>query len=208
MECKICHCEVAKTTELLLEHIGRVHSHSAGFQISCIIAGCQRTYKNYSAFRKHLREAHKYYSRQPISTNQLPSTSYDECQLNYIDDSSDEHILEPPTKKQRAEWILKIRETNKITQACTENILSVVTSLCSSMVHDLTEAVKQKLTSHNATPELHQDIMEVFQTPNFSKPFEGLETHYKQMQYLKECFDFVVRHYLVNLYSLLNFKAK
>ena len=133
------------------------------------------------------------------------------AQINYLqhhmmnDDSSDEHILETPIKKQRAEWILKIRETNKITQACTENISSDVTSLCSSMVRDLTEAVKQKLTSHNATPELHQDIMEVFQTPNFSKPFEGLETRYKQMQYLKECFDFVVRDYLANLYSLLNF---
>ena len=163
---------MAKTTELLLKHIARVHSHSAGFKMSCIVAGCEQTYRNYAAFRRHMHllKGHKYYTRQLSGTNQIPYTN------DSSDDTSDEHNVEPPTKKQRAEWILKVRETNKITQACTENILA--TSLCASIVHDMTAAIKQKLTSHNATPELHQDIMEIFQTPNFSKPFEGLETHY------------------------------
>ena len=195
MECEICNREVAKTTELLLEHISRVHSHSARFQVTCILPGCERTYRNYASFRRHLREAHKYYSRQPSGTNQIPSTSCDNYQF---DDSTEEVHVEPPTKKHRAEWILKVRETNKITQACTENILSDVTTLCSSIIRDLTMAVKQKLMSHGTTPELHRDIMEVLQTPNFSKPFEGLETHYKQMKYLREYFDFVVRFSIWN----------
>lgn len=192
MECKMCQHEVAKTMELLLEHVSRVHSHSSNFQISCVVVGCQRTYWNYASFRRHLREAHKYYSRQPSNTNQTPFTSHQLSNEVDTEDGTEEvYDIEPPTKRQRAKWILKVRETKKITQVCTENILSDVTHLCSSIVHDLTAAIKHKLTSHNAPPELQED-MKVLETPRFSKPFDGLETHYKQMQYLREHFNFVV----------------
>ena len=192
MLCEICKHDVAKTVEMLLEHISRVHAHSSNFQMSCIVAGCQRTYRNYAPLRRHLREVHKYYSRQPNNIDQAPLMPEEDYQFSNDNSTEEVYNVEPPTKKHRAEWILKVRETNNITQVCTENI-SDVTNLCSSIIHDLTADINEKLLSHNATPELHQDIMKVLETPNFSKPFDGLETHYKQMQYFRECFNFVVR---------------
>ena len=194
MQCQMCQHEVANTVELLLEHISKAHSNSSNFQITCIVTGCQRTYRNYASFRRHLREGHKYYTRQQSDIDQTPSIPHEDQLTDDNDNDSEDGYDDngPPIKKQRAEWILKVKETNKLTQVCTDNVLSDVTNLCSSIIHDLTAAVKQKLISHNAPPELHQDIMNVMTTPNFSKPFEGLETSYKQMQYLRQHFNYVV----------------
>lgn len=112
-----------------------------------------------------------------------------------INDNNDflDKEVEPPTKKQRVEWILKIKETNKLTQTCTENILQDVTHLCTSINLDLISMVKQKLDMHNATPELSHDLISALQSDTYNQPFKGLETHYRLMQCLKESFNFVVR---------------
>ena len=185
---------VGRTEELLLEHVSRIHSHSADFLMPCIMRGCQRTYHNYGALRRHLRQTHNFYSRT-INLAVAPSLCDEENPITTTDDDSDIHdsVVEPPTKKQRAEWILKIKETNRLTQTCTESILQDVTYLCSSMITDLTSVVKQKLVMHNATPELSQDLMTILQSDAYHQPFKGLETYYRQMQYLRESFHFVVR---------------
>lgn len=187
---------VGRTEELLLEHVSRIHSQSADFMMPCIMRGCQRTYHNYEALRRHLRQTHNFYSRT-INSAMVPSLCNEENPITLsTDDNSDVHddgVVEPPTKKQRAEWILKIKETNRLTQTCTENILQDVTHLCTSMILDLTSVIKQKLVMHNATPELSHDLMTILQSDTYNQPFKGLETHYKQMQYLRESFNFVVR---------------
>ena len=192
MECQMCKAFIARTAELLLEHISRVHSQSANFQTTCIMKGCQRTYRNYGAFRRHLRQTHNYYSRAS-STATIPCTHGDE---EYPIDSNEDNndcTIEPPTKKQRAEWILKIKETNKLTQSCTENILHDVTHLCSSIIADLTAEVKGKLVAYNMPSGLDKEIISILQSDSYSNPFKDLETGYKQKQYLRECFNFVVR---------------
>lgn len=189
----MCKTFVARTEELLLEHVSRVHAHSADFQMPCIIRECQRTYYNYGALRRHLRQTHNFYTRKANSA-MVPSSCDEENSITTTDDSIDlpDDEIEPPTKKQRAEWILKIKETNKLTQTCTENILQDVTHLCTSVILDLTSVVKQKLAMHNATPELSQDLLSVLQSDTYSEPFKGLETHYRQMKYLRESLNYVV----------------
>ena len=96
MLCEICKHDVAKTVEMLLEHISRVHAHSA-------------------SLRRHLREVHKYYSRQPNNTDQVPLMPEEDYQFSNDDSTEEIYNVEPPTKKHRAKWILKVRETNNIT---------------------------------------------------------------------------------------------
>lgn len=191
----MCRVFVARTDELLLEHISRVHAHSADFQMPCIMRGCQRTYYSYGALRRHLRQTHNFYTRVTNSAT-VPSLRDEEYPTTSADDDNDlpDSEVEPPSKKFRAEWILKIKETNKLTQTCTENILQDVTNLCTSMILDLTSVVKQKLHMHNVSPELSQDLIGVLQSDTYNQPFKGLETHYKQMQYFRESFNYVVRH--------------
>ncbi len=43
----------------MLRHIGSVHSYEPGFQITCGVEGCARTYSNFRSFQKHLTRQHK-----------------------------------------------------------------------------------------------------------------------------------------------------
>lgn len=47
----MCEAFVARTDELLSEHVSRVRAHSADFHMTCIMRGCQRAYHNYGALR-------------------------------------------------------------------------------------------------------------------------------------------------------------
>jgi len=114
-----------------------------------------------------LRQAHNYYNR--ASNETIPSIHIEEDNTIETNEDNNHRDIEPPTKKQRAEWILKIKETNKLTQSCTENILSYVSHLCSSIITDLTAEVKRKLAAHNLPPDVNQDIIKVIRTPILSK---------------------------------------
>ena len=96
-------------------------------------------------------------------------------------------------------------ETNKLTQTRTENILQDVTHLCTFIIHNLTSVVQHKLVMHNATPELSQDLMSALQNDTYNQPFKGLETHYRQMQYLRENFNFVVRFTVTYYFAVTAF---
>lgn len=127
-------------------------------------------YYNYGALRKHLWQTHNFYTRKTNSA-MVPSSCDEENSITTTDDNIDlpDDEIEPPNKKQRAEWIL-----------------------CTSVILDLTSVVKQKLAMHNATPELTQDLLSVLQSDTYNKPFKGLEAHYRQMKYLRESLNYVV----------------
>ena len=46
-------------------------------------------------------------------------------------------LLENERKKERACWILKLRDGNRLTQSCTENIIANVSDLCMQLVGDI-----------------------------------------------------------------------
>ena len=91
-----------------------------------------------------MRQAHNYYNR--TSNETIPFIHIEEDDTIESNEDNNHLDIDPPTKKQRAEWILKIKETNKLTQSCTENILSYVSHLCSSIITDLTAEVKKKIS--------------------------------------------------------------
>lgn len=44
--------------QLLIQHIRRVHAHSANFRLTCGVNGCQCVYTNFRRFREHLKKKH------------------------------------------------------------------------------------------------------------------------------------------------------
>ena len=46
------------TFQLLIQHIGQVHSKSSDFHLTCGVDNCQTTYTNFAAFKRYLRKKH------------------------------------------------------------------------------------------------------------------------------------------------------
>ena len=105
-------------------------------------------------------------------------------------------LLELQRKQQKAKWILKIRETNMLTQTCTENLLSDITDICTNIVEDLKADILHKLTSSPITlpSTIFKEISETFDNEIYRQPFTGLETQYKQLQFYRKHLNFVVRN--------------
>jgi len=92
-------------------------------------------------------------------------------------------------------WILKLKESRKVTQSTTEEILADASELFSDMFTRLKKDVYQILAA--AGPDIESDcverIKELFSdTSPYLNLFSSLGTQYLQMQYFKKHLNFVV----------------
>lgn len=116
-----------------------------------------------------------------------------------IDQEIEPFILNPSLPSEiekqhlRATWILKTRETNMLTQSCMENLLSDVTDLCANIIDELKVDIVQKLRSASTPSPVIEEISTTCDDVSYRQPFIGLETQYKQLQFYRKHFNFVVR---------------
>ena len=75
-------------------------------------------------------------------------------------------------KQQKVKWILKIRETNTLTQTCTKNLLGDITDICTNIVEDLKTDIIHKLTSSPITlpSTTFKEISETFDNEIYRQP--------------------------------------
>ena len=210
--CPICgNCRLP-TLQLMLQHVSRVHASSPSFSVTCGLDGCLRTYKNNGSYQKHVKKMHLRYFDIVVESDSATAVDISELN-NYPQDISDDSepipshtsTAEIQRKQQIAKWILKIRETNMLTQTCTENLLSDITDICTNIVEDLKADILHKVTSTPVTlpSTVIKEISETFDNEIYRQPFVGLETQYKQLQFYRKHLNFVVRHMICiskNLY--------
>lgn len=147
----------------------------------------------------------------------LPRTARDyQCPRTYQDNSfNDDEVHEQETSGDRHQkgfppefktimvnWILRIRECCKLTQATMEEIIQRVTDLNQYILSLISSAVTAAITKAGMDPSNCPELQNIFD-PNgiFGRPFRDLETSYHQQQYLKANLGFVVRN-LMWLYIL------
>ena len=143
--CPICgNCRLP-TLYLLLEQISRVHASSPSFIITCGLDGCLQRYKNNGSYQKHVRKMHTRYFNlaiEPGCGTYNHSPELDDS-LEYSDDDNESshstifELSDAQRKQQKPKWILKIWETNMLTQACTENLLNDITDIFANIAKDL-----------------------------------------------------------------------
>lgn len=175
MHCQLCSDFSAPTSHLLLKHIGRVHANAPRFSLRCIFGGCETTFTNFHSYKRHIRKKHFRELIQQEESNQDSDCELDN-DLNHAEEStsripaSDEFSdlesiaslgdngnegvssMEESNDREAALWILKLKEGRKLTQTTTEEILSDVTELCSSIVLHLKNKVHRVLESADITP--------------------------------------------------------
>lgn len=223
MRCQLCSDFSAPTPHLLLKHIGRVHANAPRFSLRCIFGGCETTYTNFHSYKRHIRKKH---FRELI--NQTESDQDSDCELDneadYLSDeeqnirmhASDESDLESivslgdhdteesssmeeSSDREAALWILKLKEGRRLTQSTTEEILSDVTELCSSIVLHLKNEVHRVLESADIIPDNIPGLDDLFsESSSYAHPFCNLQTQYKQMSYFHSHFNFVVSKNVVS----------
>ena len=210
--CPVCGSCRLPTLQLMLQHISRIHASSPSFSVTCGLDGCLRTYTNNGSYQKHIKKMHLHYFNVAVesNSNSLVDTPELEDYFEYSDyfehhdsdcDSipNDSLTVELEKKQQRAKWILKIRETNKLTQSCTENLLSDITDICTNIVEDIKSEITQKLASTPiATPSITiNEISKVCDSETYRQPSIGLETQHKQLQFYRNHLNFVVRNHII-----------
>ena len=193
---------------MAMQHISRVHSHCSGFSITCGINGCLRTYTNYTSWSRHVRQVHKIHAQQETvsttttdpDTDTMDTSDTTDMDMMYTetmecDDappSRSRQLDETEKKKERACWILKLRDGNKLTQSCTEKILGNVSELCMQIISDIKEAVAQELRDNNISNMCTRKILTILDNPQYSEPFKGLETKHLQMAVFRQHLGYVV----------------
>ena len=187
----------------MLQHISRIHSSSPTFHITCGLDECLRTYTNYGSYQKHVKKMHSHYfgiaEGSPSTTDNIivDDISMAELDQEYNDEGSTSCVLPPLSEIEkkclRAKWVLKIRETNSLTQSCTEKLLNDITDMCADIIDELKEDIFQNLKSASTPSPLIEEINAICDDVIYRQPFMGLETQYKQQQFYIKHLNFVVR---------------
>ena len=159
-----------------------------------------KPFRNFHYFRNHVYDYHdNIVVKKPTARSMDPPDTYDDG-TGYHD--SDSEIEEsPPNFEKRMEdiqrasaiWILKIRECNKLTQVATESIIKDVDSLYQVALDKIQCAVEGALKEAGIMPDEAPALKTILSsTGPYGKLFSGLETHHRQLAYMRSHFKLVV----------------
>lgn len=194
--CHLCEDFFVPSRTLLLHHIARVHSNMPDFNMTCGLDECMATFKNYHAFKRHLRKKCSVICNLEDEEAEVPTTD-DYNQENSPSSnptySSTGGENEGDRERSVALWILKLKESQNLTQSVTEEILGDVTELCSNMASSLEADLRKIMSAARINPDDISGLKELFHGDSpYHKPFNKLNTQYLQMSYYKSHFNFVV----------------
>ena len=70
-QCRLCEDFSTPTFQLLIQHVGQVHSKSSDFHLTCGVDNSQTTYTNFAAFKRHLRKKHRSCLHETLLTSEI-----------------------------------------------------------------------------------------------------------------------------------------
>lgn len=112
--------------------------------------------------------------------------------------------LEEELKSAAVNWILKIKETCKLTQSSMDQIIQGVTDFNSFILSKLYGVVKNALEDHSINIDDLAQLAKAFNMDSpFFRPFQGVETYHQQLQYCKKNLGLIVSTYIYQ-YDIYN----
>ena len=105
-------------------------------------------------------------------------------------DASVVAIQEPNPKRTAALFVLKTREGH-LTQTTMNQVVQSASSLCEEVVHNLKGEIREALQDIGLHETDMKTVLDRLAGVSHN-PFEGLMTEYKQVQYYKENFNYLV----------------
>ncbi len=200
--CPLCKRFQSPTLDLLWPHIRLVHATEPGFHVRCNLDGCSREFSTMKSYDNHISKIHFKRNRNTVPQNFL-SNVHEVDEINDCENSEDSGDLEEfnvhsanlqeDLLKAAAKWILKVKETCKLTETAMEEIVQGVTDFQNLLLTKLYEVLKSSLSGNNLSINDFPQLVEAFQPGSpFTRPFQGVETSYQQQKYYKEQLGLVV----------------
>ena len=148
---------------MIVRHMSAVHAHDPGFNITCGIQGCTRTYTNFYSFKKHLYWKHR--DSLTMSTVEREDISITDFE-DYAGGSNEELCIQPASSKthtdheqQIALFLLKSKEIRKVSQVSLDGLIDDFTSLLSFKVHTLESNVQSCLLANGINMDNHFSVI-------------------------------------------------
>lgn len=196
--CPLCGTYARNLSQLLV-HMRLVHAGEPGFQVTCGVEGCPRTFRNFLTFRNHVYAIHG--AILPVAFESNAILDGDEGQDQMEDGGEegeggrggDDDITEEAVQRAAALFILKNREGHRIPQSVMDEIVTDVGSLFHLAMCAVRQKVNATLTEAGVDEGVVKSTMEHLSDRSpFTNVFNGLGTHHRQLQYFKKNFDLVV----------------
>ena len=146
-----------------LKHIKLFHAHQSGFQLTCGIGGCKRSFTNFRTFQDHVSAVHKHQNQLVNITNidistpavqnsdnelvEYPGSSSDVSPSMMSCDENDAPSPFEAMQKSSALFMLGLKERHKLPQAVVQQILDGVTILTQTRLNVLQSEVAYCITS-------------------------------------------------------------
>lgn len=202
--CPLCtHQHLQFNLTSWLKHIKLIHSHQAGFSITCGISGCQRTFTKFRTFEGHISAIHRHQADVTNNAPALDMASGGGVELEEGDDEeNDETVVEErfgscELQQNSALFLLGLKEKHKLTQGAVQSLIDGVTCLSQQRLHSLFTQVCEVLAKAGIPLSSVSGLEALFKEDGENgRPFLGLETQYQQLKYYRTHFHFVVSAYL------------
>ena len=205
--CQLC-TFISTSLKDLLKHIRLVHSHRAGFRITCCLSGCQRMFRTFGVFRNHV---YAYHTDQEAIVLERDEDGEDGSGgsggedgssgaggsggaggysgLGTLDSSTSTSDMDC-RKRAAMMWILKVQEKFLLPQSTMDMITKDITVFIQDLLLDLGEDVCASLTASGCDPG---SVSGLFHSSSaYANPFVGVESQHMQMKICREVLGIVV----------------
>ena len=116
-----------------------------------------------------------------------------EIGFHEINDKEEEEDSTDTMRHQNAQFILKTKETNLLTQKCLDNIVDGSTELVRGTVKAIKSGLQDCLENAGINFDAIPGLNDLFAEENpISNPFQHVSTKHKQNAYFKEHFGLIV----------------
>ena len=213
--CPLCPPELSSSLQFnttdYLKHIQLFHAHQPNFHIACGISGCERSFRKFHTFRKHISDCHRdernpTNSSQQVSAPELQEATEDDsaCHVHHAEELEHEDVRGAlfSIQESSALFLMGLKEERKLTQVALQGVIEGVTNLTQTRLSALHTEVCGALRAAGIEPSTVPGLEEVFDSEgSFGRPFLGLETQHQQLSFYKKHFNFVVSHSSVAVLS-------
>jgi hypothetical protein len=182
----------------MVSHLVLVHQDDPGLHIICDVPGCQSTFGRVLSYKSHLRRTHKDVDiKKPVAqlAHGVQGLDHAEERLHQF-----QGIVNPENedeteemKRTNALYLLKLKETNFLTQTSLDSVVQGTTAIVKRTVKALKKEVEKKLEGGGLELQEIEGLSNLFDEDHpLSNPLAHVETKHQQTVFQKTKFSFVV----------------
>ncbi len=179
----------------ILKHYQYSHSHEPGFQISCCVQNCPKTYLSVRTLTAHLKKKHPTFANEHLSQNDS-SQEFSHCQIDQqVDMEIDQQVPAEPTlepiqydyDQQVGLFLLNLKERGRVQQVALTSLSAETKSLIEMNNAQLVRQFEIAMEKSRETgEEVDFNYLLSQQNAAAAGAFERLSTGYKLKSFCRK----------------------